>query len=188
MIIACATERKPKLDALTEVLNILADDFGVESWTMVSKSIDSGVSETPISESEIIKGAVNRAYTLKNDMDKLNEHADFYIGMEGGFHQNIIEGKKVTFIQGWAAVYNGSEVHFGSSPNLSVPEGLARSVFENGDSLGIAIDKYSDISDVRSNQGVFGVLTNDKITRKLSFKYALISAFAPFFNRDLYES
>ena len=188
MIVACATERKPKLDALTEAMNIVIDDFGLESWSMISKSIDSGVSETPISENEIIKGAINRAYTLKNDMDKLNEKADYYIGMEGGFHQNDIEGSKVTFIQGWAAVYDGSEFHFGSSPNLSVPQGLVRSVYEKGESLGIAIDRYSDIPDVRSNQGVFGFLTNDNITRKLSFKYALISAFAPFYNKDLYES
>ena len=176
------------MDALTEAVNIIADDLGVESWTMISKSIDSGVSETPISENEIIKGAMNRAYNLKNNMDKLQEKADYYIGMEGGFHQNIIEGTKVTFIQGWAAVYNGSEYHVGSSPNLTVPEGLARSVYENGESLGVAIDRYSGISDVRSNQGVFGFLTNDNITRKLSFKYALISAFAPFYNRELYDS
>ena len=188
MILACATERKPKLDALTEAMNTIADDLGVESWTIVSKSIGSGVSETPITEEEIIRGAMNRVHKLKNDMDKLDEKADYYIGMEGGFHQNTIDGTKITFIQGWAVVYNGTDFHVGSSPNLSVPERLARSIYENGESLGIAIDKYSDIADVRSNQGVFGVLTNDNITRMLSFKYALISAFAPFYNRDLYES
>lgn len=188
MIVACATERKPKLDALTEAMNIIAGDLGVDSWNMVAKSIESGVSETPISEEEIIKGAMNRAYTLKNEMDNLDEKADYYIGMEGGFHQNIIDGRKVTFIQGWAVVYNGTDFHVGSSPNLSVPERLARSIYENRESLGIAIDRYSNISDVRSNQGVFGVLTNDNITRKLSFQYALISAFAPFYNKDLYES
>jgi len=188
MIVACATERKPKLDALTDAMNIIAGDLGVKNWTIVSKSIESDVSETPTSEEEIIRGAINRVRKLKNVMDKLDEKADYYIGMEGGFHQNTFDGTKITFIQGWAVVYDGTDFHIGSSPNLSVPEKLAQSIYEKGESLGIAIDRYSDISDVRSNQGVFGVLTNDIITRKLSFQYALISAFAPFYNKALYES
>ena len=188
MIVACATERMPKLDALNEAMEIIARELGVENWSIVAKSIDSGVNETPISEDEIIRGALNRVHKLKNNMDKLDEKADYHIGMEGGFHQNVIDGTKVTFIQGWAVVYNGTDFHLGSSPNLSVPESLAHSIYSNKESLATAIDRYSGFSNVRSNQGVFGVLTNDIITRTLSFKYALISAFAPFFNRDMYEA
>ena len=82
---------------------------------------------------------------------------------------------------------DGKTIEFGSSPNLSVPGKLAQAVYDNNESLAVAIDKYSGQNNVRNNQGVFGVLTNDLLTRELSFISALITAFAPFYNRITYE-
>lgn len=187
MIVAVATERKPKLDALSSAMEQISKQFNKSDWSIIARKIDSGVSETPITMAETAIGAYNRINTLKALLDRNNEGADYYVGMEGGFHQMEFNGKTVTFIQGWAAVSDGKNIEFGSSPNLSVPVKLADAVYGENESLAVAIDRYSGLTDVRNNQGVFGVFTNNLLTRELSFTSALITAFAPFYNRMIYE-
>jgi non-canonical (house-cleaning) NTP pyrophosphatase len=53
--------------------------------------------------------------------------------------------------------------------------------------LGIAIDRFASQTDIRSKQGTWGVLSHDILTRRHSFVIALISAFAPFYNKKVYE-
>lgn len=187
MIVAVATERKPKLDALSAAMEQISRQFGAPDWSIVTRDTASGVSETPITSMEIANGALNRINSLKTLLEGESEEADYYVGMEGGFHQMKMNGRTVTFIQGWAAVSDGKVTEFGSSPNLSVPDKLARAVYGDNESLAVAIDRYSGLTDVRNNQGVFGVFTNDLLTRELSFVSALITAFAPFYNRTTYE-
>jgi len=187
MIIAVATERAPKLNALSAAMEHISKQFKAPDWSIVSRKTASGVSETPITMEETANGALNRMNSLKALFDKQNEEADFYVGMEGGFHQMKLNGQTITFIQGWVAVSDGNTTAFGSSPNLSIPDKLAQAVYFNNESLAVAIDRYSGLANVRNNQGVFGVLTNDLLTRELSFKSALMTAFAPFYNRTIYE-
>ena len=187
MIVAVATERKPKLDALSAAMEHISKQFKISDWSIVARKTESGVSETPTTMEEIANGAFNRINSLKVLLNYQNEEADYYVGMEGGFHQMKMNGRTVTFIQGWAAVSDGKTTEFGSSPNLSVPDELAHAVYSDNESLAVAIDQYSGFTNVRNNQGVFGVLTNDLLTRELSFISALITAFAPFYNRTTYE-
>jgi len=187
LIIAVATERTPKLDALSAAMEHISKQFNSSDWSIVSRKTASGVSETPITMEEIVIGALNRINSLKALFDRQNKEADFYVGMEGGFHQMNLNGRIMTFIQGWVAVSDGKTTEFGSSPNLSIPDKLAQSVYSNNESLAVAIDRFSGLSNVRNKQGVFGVLTNDLLTRELSFKSALLAAFAPFYNRTTYE-
>lgn len=187
MIVAVATKRKPKLDALSAAMEHISRQFSGSDWSIVARKTDSGVSETPVTMKETADGAYNRINSLKALLDRHNEEADYYVGMEGGFHQMKLNGRTITFIQGWVAVSDGKITEFGSSPNLSVPDKLAQAVYGDNESLAVAIDRYSGLTDVRNNQGVFGVLTNDLLTRELSFISALITAFAPFYNRMTYE-
>jgi len=187
LIIAVATERKPKLDAVSSAMKEISTKFDKADWSIVAHTMASGVSETPITQIETAQGALNRTKSLRALLDSQNKTADFYIGMEGGFHQIELNGRTITFIQGWVAVSDGITTHFGSSPNLSVPDKLAQAVYSDKESLADAIDRYSGLTNVRSNQGVFGVFTNDLLTRELSFKSAMITAFAPFYNRTTYE-
>ena len=48
------------------------------------------------------------------------------------------------------------------------------------------IDEISGKTDVRSRQGAWGVLSRDLVTRSMSFELALIAAFAPFYNPEMY--
>lgn len=187
MIVAVATKRKPKLDALSAAMEHISKQFNTSDWSIITRKTDSGVSETPITMKEIANGAFNRINSLKALLDRQNEEVDYYVGMEGGFHQMKMNGRTITFIQGWAAVSDGKITEFGSSPNLRVPDKLAQAEYGKNESLAVAIDSYSGFTNVRNNQGVFGVLTNDLLTRELSFISALITAFAPFYNRTTYE-
>ena len=77
---------------------------------------------------------------------------------------------------------------FGASPSISVPESITKSVIEGQRELGLVIDEVAGGRDVRSRQGAWGILSRDLVTRSLSFELALIAAFAPFYNPELYTS
>jgi non-canonical (house-cleaning) NTP pyrophosphatase len=49
------------------------------------------------------------------------------------------------------------------------------------------MDEFSGQNDVRSNQGAFGLLTRNLITRDDSFYYAVINAMVPFLNKQYYK-
>jgi non-canonical (house-cleaning) NTP pyrophosphatase len=61
-------------------------------------------------------------------------------------------------------------------------------VIEGRIELGLVIDKVAGVKDVRSRQGAWGILSRDLVTRAMSFEVALIAAFAPFYNREMYLS
>jgi non-canonical (house-cleaning) NTP pyrophosphatase len=50
----------------------------------------------------------------------------------------------------------------------------------------MVIDEVAGGRDIRSKQGAWGVLSNDLMTRSMSFEVALIAAFAPFYNPKFY--
>ncbi len=114
--------------------------------------------------------------------------ADLYVGLEGGFHSISIDGEWHTFLRGWAFVTDGERDSFGMSPSISVPEAIVKSVIGGKRELGIVIDALAGARDVRSRQGAWGVLSRDLLTRAMSFEAALIAAFAPFYNWQLYLS
>ena len=76
MIIAVATERKPKLDALSAAMELISKQFNSSDWSIVVRKTDSGVSETPVTMKEIANGAVNRINSLKALLDRQNEEVD----------------------------------------------------------------------------------------------------------------
>jgi non-canonical (house-cleaning) NTP pyrophosphatase len=67
-----------------------------------------------------------------------------------------------------------------------VPPELVKKVVEGRKELGLVIDEVSGKRDVRSREGAWGVLSRDLITRSMSFEVALIAAFAPFYNAEMY--
>jgi non-canonical (house-cleaning) NTP pyrophosphatase len=67
-----------------------------------------------------------------------------------------------------------------------VPADLVKKVVEGRKELGLVIDEVSGKRDVRSREGAWGVLSRDLVTRSMSFEVALIAAFAPFYNAEMY--
>ena len=91
-------------------------------------------------------------------------------------------------MRGWAYAFDGKRGGFGSSPSITVPDALVKSVIEGRRELGLVIDEVSGKRDVRSREGAWGVLSRDLVTRSMSFELALIAAFAPFYNSEMYVS
>jgi non-canonical (house-cleaning) NTP pyrophosphatase len=98
-----------------------------------------------------------------------------------------MDGKPHTFLRGWAYVSDGERGSFGASPSIIVPGPVVRAVIDGKRELAIVIDETAGELDVRSRQGAWGVLSRDLFTRAMSFEVALVAAFAPFYNRELYD-
>ncbi|MGI8783607.1 MAG: DUF84 family protein [Acidobacteriota bacterium] len=189
MKIAIGTTRKPKVDAVKEAVDIFGRRLvaGGDEIEFVAHDVQSTIASMPLSVKELMEGAQGRAENLIAQLKREQAEADFYIGMEGGFHRIEEREPRMVFLQSWAYVSDGLCGYFGSSGSILVPRRIADRVIDRGIELGVVIDEFADESNIRSRQGTWGILTGDILTRKQSFVVALIAAFAPFYNKKAYE-
>lgn len=160
------------------------------SWAeanVVARAVTTNAPAMPLTDWELMQGARERALAVRDLLRGQRLEAEIYVGLEGGFHSISIEGEWHTFLRGWAYATDGKNGAFGSSPSITVPEGLAKKVIEGRRELGLVIDEISGKRNTRSREGAWGVLSRDLVTRSLSFELALIAAFAPFYNPKLYK-
>ena len=141
---------------------------------MVPVAVASGVPEMPMSESEGVAGARNRAMAALAATG-----ADLALGLEGGVAV-LDRSAPVVVLRNWAAAWDGHRMWIGSGPGLQLPSVLAGAVLA-GEELGDAIDRYSGERDVRSGRGTFGVVTRDVIDRAHAFEDAVLGALAPWY-------
>ncbi len=160
------------------------------SWvgaTVLARPVETAVPAMPMNDWELMQGARERALAVRDHLRSQRRDADVYVGLEGGFHSISIEGEWHTFLRGWAYATDGKDGAFGGTPSISVPANLAKKVIEGRRELGLVIDEVAGIQDVRSRQGAWGILSRDLVTRSMSFEVALVAAFAPFYNREMYS-
>jgi non-canonical (house-cleaning) NTP pyrophosphatase len=187
MLIAIASQRKPKIDAVKRVFQAVHHLLAIKSEeaTFLTYEIGGGPS-MPRTMDELLGGAKRRVESLQQVHSSAHQQADYYIVMEGGLHSLRESGKKLVFLQSWAYVSNGKRGCFGSSGNVLVPDSIAQEVMNKNRELSDVIDEVVQMNDVRGNQGTWGILTKDMLNRQQSFELALIAAFAPFYNGELY--
>jgi inosine/xanthosine triphosphatase len=190
IIIAVGSNRRPKLHAIREALDLIGPSFGEEAqFEIFGVEVPSGVRHTPLSREDIMKGARQRAEALLQLAREKNEPWRFFVGLEGGLDVMRENGLRQVFLENWAYVSDGKgQGAFGRSGAVLIPEPLARRVVDQGVELAEAIDAYAGGHGIRDAQGAWGVLTRNLITRQDAFRIALVSAFAPFFNREIYSS
>lgn len=185
--IALGSTRAAKVQAVRATLKQIAEiDAAWRDAEVIALSVEIAVPAMPLTDDELMLGARLRAEVVKQALANQNQSADFFLGLEGGFHAIAFAGKRLTFLRGWAYVSDGARASFGASPSILVPDKLVRSVVEGKRELGEVIDQVAGENDVRSRQGAWGVLSRDLFTRAMSFETALIAAFAPFYNAKLY--
>jgi inosine/xanthosine triphosphatase len=186
--IALGSDRAAKIMAVRAcVARVAAIDSAWSEANVVARPVTTNAPAMPLTDWEIMQGARERALAVRDLLRGRRLEAEIYVGLEGGFHSISIEGEWHTFLRGWAYATNGKDGFFGASPSITVPASLAKKVIEGRRELGLVIDEVSGKRDTRSREGAWGVLSRDLVTRQLSFELALIGAFAPFYNRDLYE-
>jgi inosine/xanthosine triphosphatase len=187
--IAVGTTRRPKLEAMRAAAASIAPFFGEGTvLTVHGYAVESGVNHTPTSREELMRGARQRAEVLEQNLQANDTAADFFVGLEGGLEVAVENGVKKAFLESWAYVSDGSTGHFGCSGSIELPEALAKEVLLRGTELSVAIDRFTGQVGIRDEQGAWGVLSRNLISRQESFRLAAVSAFAPFYNAKIYRA
>jgi non-canonical (house-cleaning) NTP pyrophosphatase len=188
MLIALGSARSSKIMALrTTCARVGEVDPRWRQAELIARSVETGVERMPLSDMQLMRGARNRAEAVRALLADEGRTADFYVGLEGGFHSITFEGARQTFLHGWAYVSDGAgRGHFGHAPAVTVPPSIVARVEQTGRELAEVIDEVAGEHDVRSRHGAWGVLSRGLLTRAMSFEAALVAAFAPFYNARLY--
>ncbi len=204
IIIAVGSKRGPKLNAVKEALDTFSAVLspGTE-FELIGIEVDSGVSHTPSSQEELMRGARQRTEALAQLARESGASWRYFVGLEGGLHvvhespspnptihpsdapQNT---RRRVFLESWAYVSDGTQGCYGRSGGIELPQSLAREVLENGTELAVAIDRFAGTVGIRDAQGAWGVLSGNFITRQEAFRIAVIAAFAPFYNGKMYSA
>ena len=204
IIIAIGSKRGPKLNAVREALAVFSATLsrGAE-FEVVGVEVNSGVSHTPASREELMRGARQRAEALMQVARGSGASWQYFVGLEGGLdvvQESALSNEMLSpsgppknshrrvFLESWAYVSDGAQGHYGRSGGIELPESLAHEVLENGVELAVAIDRFAGAVGIRDAQGAWGVLSSNFITRQEAFRVAVVAAFAPFYNTKMYRA
>ena len=198
IILAVGSKRGPKLSAVQEALRqfsgLLSPDAQFE---VVGVGVESGVSHTPCSRQELMRGARQRAEALQVLAREQAANWNYFVGLEGGLDvfdpdaradRNVEDcsSSQRVFLESWAYVSDGVRGFYGRSGGIELPAPLAHEVLTNGIELAMAIDRFAGAVGIRDAQGAWGVLSGNLISRQEAFRVALLAAFAPFYNEEMY--
>ena len=187
MLIALGSARSAKIMALRSACARIGEaDPRWRRAELVARPVESGVPRMPLTDMQLMRGARGRAEAVRELLAGEGHGADFYVGLEGGFHSITFEGRRQTFLHGWAYVSDGGRGYFGQAPGVTVPPAIVARVEGGGRELGDVMDEVVGSADVRGRHGAWGVLSRGLLTRAASFEAALVAAFAPFYNAPLY--
>ena len=165
MIIVVCSKNSAKNNAVNNVVKDFFDDYEIKSL-----NTNSGVSETPITNDEGIKGCINR---INDAMSQVN-NGDLYIAMEGILNTNNYG----TFLCGWTAIYNKEldEYYYGCSAQIKIPDEIVKNI-DKDTRLSKKIAEYTDSTDeIVSEIGTNGMLTNGCYTRTDEFTDSILCA------------
>jgi len=190
--IAVGSKRTPKVEAVRQALKSLGPLLRANAtFEVTGFEVATGVGHTPLSRDELMAGARGRCEAVMR-ASGYGEAAAYFVGLEGGLdvvRENGVRenGRRLAFLQSWAFVADaGGRGFYGQSGAILLPEALAAEVLDRGAELSQAIEAFTRTTGVRDSQGAWGVLTKNLIDRQESFRIAVISAFAPFFNAEMY--
>lgn len=161
------------MDAVKEGLSVfLKDDFELHGV-----SVESGVPDQPMSDTETLQGA---EFRVKNAQLQFPRY-DFYVGVEGGVEDSV----PGLMAFAWIVISNGEKTGKARTASFFLPPQVADLVHQ-GMELGDADDIVFAKSNSKQQNGAVGLLTNDVITRKSLYLPAVQMAFIPFLNPELY--
>jgi inosine/xanthosine triphosphatase len=147
--------------------------------TVKGVSVDSGVDDQPMTDEVMYNGALNRA---KNAIKKVKD-AQYGVGIEGGLHK---------YSYGWfersliVIVNRKGDIGVGSSGGLALPNRILKRIHE-GKNLEEAVDELFGTHKVGEGIGMFGLMTNNVVTRAAGMKHGVAFALARFLHADLYK-
>lgn len=184
--ISVGSQNKAKLRAAELACKKLFKDANVE---IQGYTVDSQVSAQPLSATETMQGAINRAKNAAHAAQAAGFSADYAIGMEGGLEVVPEVKEEVKWFEcGWMAALHVSSGAVGVGSTARVPLGphVVKSLVEDKMELCDVVDALSGKSDVRSNEGFMGVVTNGALPRDECYAQGIMFAFAKFVSDPVY--
>lgn len=168
-----ASKNPVKMDAVKDALSVFLND----EIDLLGVSVESGVSDQPMSDAETLLGAENRVKNAQNQFSNF----DFYVGIEGG----VEEATSGLMAFAWVVISNGKQTGKARTTTFMLPPRVAELIHQ-GYELGDADDMVFSKSNSKQQNGAVGLLTNDAITRKSLYEPAVQLAFISFLNPELY--
>lgn len=187
MIVGIGSQNNAKIQACKNAVVALQKQFNIknEENLFVPLKTTTTVPDMPLTQANIKKGARERALFVYKQLIHKKQSIDYTIGLEGGvFRDGPLSD---SYLQNWVYAFDGERGYFGSSASLPLPQIITQALYDERRELAEVIDKMSGLSDVRSGNGAFGILTRNMITRSASFEMAITCALSPFFNKEYYK-
>ena len=152
--------------------------FSEEVFEIEGVTVDTGVSNQPLSDKETFTGASNRIKAIKD----LKPQADFWVAIEGGLDETEHGMSSIdwTLIESKTGIIGKSKSSVFYLPNKIVD--LIRQGYE----LSKAGDIVFNRKDTKSTSGIVGILTNDVINKTTHYIDMVILALIPFKNPEIY--
>lgn len=173
--IVIASKNPVKIKAVKHAFTLM---FPGQMFKLESVAVASGVSDQPTSDTEVLKGAENRASNAK----KKTPHADFWVGIEGGIEDT--EFGMTAFA--WIVIMSEKLIGRGRTGTFLLPEKVAQLV-RQGKELGHANDIVFNRTNSKQSDGAIGLLTGNVIDRTRLYEHGVIMALVMFKNIELYE-
>jgi inosine/xanthosine triphosphatase len=167
-----ASKNPVKIQAVKNGFNKMFPGIDFE---FIGKSVDSGVSDQPMSDSEAYLGALNRAKVAQQ------EKADFYVGIEGGIER--LKNDMQAFA--WIAIKSNEIIGKSKTSTFYLPQKIIDLICQ-GKELGEADDIVFNLENSKQDNGAVGILTKNAIDRTSYYTEAVILALIPFKNPELY--
>lgn len=167
MKIKVGSLNKVKVEAVQELLQ---DYPHLKDAEIESFEISSGVGDQPKSLEETVQGAMNRAKGVFQD-------CTYGIGIESGLMQ-VPYTKSGYMDVCVCAIYDGTEFHLGLSSGWEAPKKVMHHMLHDGLDMNQAAHKagFTDNPKVGSAEGLVGIMTKGRLTRKAYTKEALRTA------------
>lgn len=151
----------------------------IDELTFIGKSVDSGVSDQPMTNEETLLGAENRANRLKSTYPD----GDFFVGIEGGIQSRGNEMEAFA----WVVILGSGIEGKAQTSTFQLPPKIV-DLIHQGIELGHADDLVFKRKNSKTGNGAVGILTGNVIDRAEYYRHAVILALIPFMNLELYHN
>ncbi len=175
MKVAVGSKNPIKIEAVLEAFIAV---WPTTSWEIMGVEVDSGVTDQPMTNTESIRGARNRANAVMKQTE-----SDYAVGLEGG----IFKQGSAYFTCGWMVVINKKKQEgIGATVAIRLAPKTMDYILA-GKELGDADDMLFGKTNSKQAEGHYGLMTNNIITRKQVYKDAVIVALTRFLHPELFE-
>jgi len=175
IIVAVGSTRKPKLRAVMKALDAFAPKLVPDGdFEVVGVDVESGVSPTPTSCEELMRGARQRVEALVQMARETRKTWRYFVGLEGGLEVLQDDRSRRVFLESWAYVSDGILGFYGRSGGIELtgprssgarlrPGGCRRSICGCGrhsrraGRLGRALGRFDPAGRIFSSCGHHGV-------------------------------